>query len=110
MLAATPFKVVAEFFPGFGAHDKRDALRRLHDIPSVVICGSGDSITPLEHSYHLAEVLGSAEVVELSDAGHMVILERHPEVTSAIERLIEKVANASDESRPGRHLARPPRE
>lgn len=110
MLAATPFKVVAEFFPGFGAHDKRDALRRLHDIPSVVICGSGDSITPLEHSYHLAEVLGSAEVVELSDAGHMVILERHPEVTSAIERLIDRVATAADESRPGRHLARPPRE
>lgn len=110
MLAATPFQVVAEFFPGFGTHDKRAALRRLHDVPSVVICGSGDSITPIEHSHHLAEVLGSAEVVELSDAGHMVILERHTEVTSAIERLIERVADLADDVPPGRHKAGSPRE
>lgn len=107
MLAATPFRVVADFFPGFGTYDKREALKVLQSVPSVVICGSGDAITPIAHSHSLAEILGSAEVVELSDAGHMVILERHPEVTEAIERLIERVDTPAGESTPGRHAARP---
>ncbi|MBA3265419.1 MAG: alpha/beta hydrolase [Nocardioidaceae bacterium] len=107
MLAATPFEVVAEFFPGFGVHDKREALMRLRSVPSVVVCGSGDAITPLAHTHSLADALGSAEVVELSDAGHMVILERHTEVTAAIERLAERAVATVVDSVPGRHSARP---
>ncbi|MGI8888312.1 MAG: alpha/beta fold hydrolase [Nocardioidaceae bacterium] len=95
MLTATPFEVVAEFFPGFGTHDKREALQVLQSVPSIVICGSGDSITPIDLSHHLGELAGSEEVVELSGAGHMVILERPIEVTAAIERLIGRAAGRS---------------
>ncbi|MBA2444504.1 MAG: alpha/beta hydrolase [Nocardioidaceae bacterium] len=107
MLAATPFEVVADFFPGFGSYDKRDALLMLRTVPSVVVCGSSDSITPLSYSRNLAEALGTGEVVELSNAGHMVILERHTEVTQAIERLIDRVTVPAAESTPGRQTARP---
>lgn len=106
MLAATPFAVVADFFPGFGSYDKRDALLMLRTVPSVVICGSGDSITPLSYSQNLAEALGTGEVVELPDAGHMVILERHTEVTEAIERLVERVSTPDAVRKAGRHKAR----
>jgi pimeloyl-ACP methyl ester carboxylesterase len=90
MLAATPFEVVADFFPGFDVHDKRDALPALQSLPSVVVCGSLDAITPVDTCRRIAELVPSAGFVEISDAGHMVILERPEEVTDAITDLLSR--------------------
>jgi pimeloyl-ACP methyl ester carboxylesterase len=87
MLASTPFEVVADFFPGFDGHDKRDALPALRALPCVVVCGSLDAITPVETSRNIAELVPSATFVEIVGAGHMVILECPAEVTQAILKL-----------------------
>lgn len=88
MLAATPIDVVADFFPGFDSHDKYAALTALAAVPTVVITGGRDAITPAEHSRRLAEKIPSAELVELPSAGHMVILEEHDAVTDALRRTL----------------------
>ncbi len=92
MLAATPFDVVAEFFPGIDTHDKYAALAALSKVPTVVIAGGRDAITPYEHNSRLAEQIGPAELVELPEAGHMVILECHDEVTKTLRQLVERAA------------------
>ncbi|MGI8994767.1 MAG: alpha/beta fold hydrolase [Nocardioidaceae bacterium] len=101
MLASTPIDVVADFFPGFDNHDKPKALEAMDRAPTVVIAGGRDAITPISHSRRIAEQMPSAELVELPDAGHMIMLERHDEVTQGLRRLIERVEQAAD------HEARP---
>ena len=91
MLAATPIDVVADFFPGFDNHDKHAALVAIDQVPTVVIAGRRDAITPISHSHTIAERMPSAELVELPDAGHMVMLEKHDEVTRGLRRLIDRV-------------------
>ncbi|MGW5364325.1 alpha/beta fold hydrolase [Actinopolymorpha pittospori] len=82
MLAGTPIEVVADFFPGFATHDKYHALRALDGVETLVIGGRNDLITPVEHSREIAERHPAAEYLELSDSGHMFLIE-HPEVVNA---------------------------
>ncbi len=96
MLAATPVDVVADFFPGFDTHDKYDSLKPIGSVPTTVIAGGRDQITPVAHGRRIAERLPAAEFLELPEAGHMVLLEFHDEVSKSLQRLIEH-ALAADE-------------
>ncbi|MGB0099133.1 MAG: alpha/beta hydrolase, partial [Nocardioides sp.] len=88
MLAATPFEVVAEFFPGFGELDKFDHVDALAKVPTTVICGTDDKLTAIGHSRKLHEWIDGSELLECHGAGHMVILERHDEVNGELDRLL----------------------
>ncbi|HEY7042555.1 MAG TPA: alpha/beta hydrolase [Nocardioidaceae bacterium] len=90
MLAATPVDVVADFFPGFDTHDRYAALDIIGGVPTVVIAGGRDHITSIEHTRRMVEHMPAAELVELHQAGHMVLLECHDEVTKALRRLVER--------------------
>ena len=90
MLAATPFDVVADFFPGVDTHDKFAALPALAVTSTVVVCGGRDAITPVSHSRRLAELVPGCHLVEIPQAGHMVMLECHDAVTTAIRQLVSR--------------------
>lgn len=90
MLAATPFEVIADFYPGFDSYDKYLALAAFSMVPTLLLCGANDFVTPVSHSRRIAEQLPSAEFVELADAGHMVLLEKYDEVNVALRRLVER--------------------
>lgn len=90
MLSATPFEVVAEFFPGFSALDKFDAVGVLAKVPTVVICGTDDKLTSIGHSRKLNARIGGSRLVEAEGAGHMVVLERSDDVNAEIDRLLEE--------------------
>ena len=92
MLAATPIDVVADFFPGFDTHDKYSSLGALARVPAIVIAAGRDAITPASHNRRLAERI-SADLVDLPEAGHMVILENHDDVTKAVQSLAERAAS-----------------
>ena len=92
MLAATPIDVVADFFPGFETHQRLDALAPLSSAPTLVVGATEDAMTPFEHTLRLAEALPSAELVELTGAGHLAMLERADEVNQALARLLDKAA------------------
>lgn len=68
LLDATPIDVVAEFYPAFSAHDKRAALAALDGIPTLVLVGTRDLLTPPEHSEAIAAALPGAELVRVQDA------------------------------------------
>jgi pimeloyl-ACP methyl ester carboxylesterase len=88
MLSATPFEVVAEFFPGFSSLDKFDSVEVLAKVPTAVICGTEDKLTSIGHSRKLHSRIDGSTLLECHGAGHMVILERHLEVNGELDRLL----------------------
>lgn len=91
MNAETPIDVVAAFLPLFSTNDQHAALEVLTGMPVLVIGAAGDRLTPVEHSRALAGALPDADYIEVPEAGHMVVLERHEAVTDSLEKLIERV-------------------
>ncbi|MFC5906892.1 alpha/beta fold hydrolase, partial [Streptacidiphilus monticola] len=92
MLEATPIDVVAEFYPVFPAHDKLAALPVLHGIPTLVMGGTADLLTPSSHSEAMAEALPDAELEILPGTGHLLMLERPDRVNAALARLLVRAA------------------
>ena len=83
MLSATPFEVVAEFFPSFGALDKFEAVAR-----ACPRCRPRSSAAPTTSSPRSATAASctrgsrAPRLLECEGAGHMVILERHDQVNA----------------------------
>ncbi|WP_210650254.1 alpha/beta fold hydrolase [Nocardioides sp. SYSU D00065] len=88
MLAATPFAVVADFYPAFATLDHADHLEPLGRVPTSVICGTADKITSVSHSRELHSRIPGSSLLECEGAGHMVLLERHKEVTAELDDLL----------------------
>lgn len=62
-------------------------------VPTVVIAGSGDRLTPPAHARRIAEALPQpAGLVELERTGHMSPLERPAEIAGALERLVAQTS------------------
>jgi pimeloyl-ACP methyl ester carboxylesterase len=89
MLAGTPFEVLAEFFPHFETLDRFDVLHAFGKVPTVIITGGKDQLTSVEHSRKMSERIEGARLVEATNAGHMVILERADMVNDTLTGLVE---------------------
>ncbi len=96
MLGNTPIEVMSEFFPTFVDHDKLHALPVLGGVETLVLVGDRDALTPPEHSREIARLAPGAELVVLSGAGHMVILERPGLVNVHLRALIRRAAERGD--------------
>ncbi len=88
MAAVPPQTYLADF----NACNNFDCTERLSEIevPSLIICGEADQMTPLKYSRYLAEKLPRAELVEVAEAGHMVMLEAPTGVNEAIASFLKK--------------------
>jgi len=87
MLADTPFEVLALFFPNFDTLDKFTVLALFARVPTYIISGTKDLLTPIGHSRKMASRLPDAKLVECPGAGHMVILEQKDAVNAALDDL-----------------------
>jgi pimeloyl-ACP methyl ester carboxylesterase len=97
MIAGTPVDVIAEFYPALAGMDHTGALDPLRRIPTLVLTGEEDTMIPKAHSEEIVQHLGgnqnaSTEFVVVPGAGHMVLLEKPAEVSSALTRLLRRVA------------------
>jgi pimeloyl-ACP methyl ester carboxylesterase len=88
MLDATPFAVVADFYPAFATLDHFDHLEPLSRVPTSIICGTEDKITSIGHSRKLHSRIPGSSLLECEGAGHMVLLEQHKKVTAELDDLI----------------------
>jgi pimeloyl-ACP methyl ester carboxylesterase len=96
MLSATPFEVVAEFFPNFASLDKFEAVKALSVVPTAIICGTDDKLTSIDHSRRLHAHIAGSMLLECDGAGHMVIMERHDEVNGELDRLFAAAGDQAD--------------
>jgi pimeloyl-ACP methyl ester carboxylesterase len=56
--------------------------------PTLVICGDADRMTPLQYSLDLQRSIKTAQLVIVSGAGHMVMLEQPAFVANAIRQFL----------------------
>lgn len=92
MLSATPFEVVADFFPSFSSLDKFDFVEVLGAVPTSVLCGTSDKLTSIGHSRKLHARIPGSQLLECEGAGHMLPLERHDLVNAELDQLISAAA------------------
>lgn len=90
MLTGTSIDVIADFAPGLIAYDRLAALPALIGIPTLVLCGDGDRMTPPANSELIAQALPGAELVEVEKAGHLPLMEAPTETNEALRRLMVK--------------------
>ncbi|MGY1745503.1 alpha/beta fold hydrolase [Blastococcus sp. SYSU D00695] len=92
LLEETPYTVTLAFWSTFLDHDESAALPVLGRVPTTVVAGTDDRLTPVEHGRRLAGLLGpDAELVVVPGAGHSVNLTRPDVVDGALARLLDRV-------------------
>ncbi|GGM03046.1 alpha/beta fold hydrolase [Nakamurella endophytica] len=101
MISGTPVDVIADFAPALVMMDEADSLPALAGIPTVIVCGDSDRMTPAVRSEFLAHALPDAELVIIAKAGHMATLEAPEEVNAALRRMcVRAVTYAERTHRP----------
>ena len=91
MIRSTPTEVIANFYPALMNHDKLAALHALDPVPTAIVVGDKDWLTPPEHSRAIAEALPKAQLIEIPDTSHLIQLERPDAVNKALRDLIKQV-------------------
>jgi pimeloyl-ACP methyl ester carboxylesterase len=74
----------------FLACDRFDVMGGLAEIkvPTLVLTGTADRLTPVKYARYLAEHIPDARLVTVAEAGHMVMLERPEQVAAEIRQLL----------------------
>jgi len=77
----------------FRACDAFDARERLSEIrvPTLVLSGEEDLLTPPKYSDFLVERIPGARLVRFPQAGHMLPVEKPEEFNAAIEKFLEEL-------------------
>ena len=86
----TPHRIDASL--GLLQYDIRGLLP-LIDLPTTVVCGVNDLLTTHSENQRIAELIPSAEMVTVAQAGHMFIWETPNEITDAILRNVDTVTS-----------------
>jgi pimeloyl-ACP methyl ester carboxylesterase len=94
MLIACPPDVRANVGMALSELELHEALKRL-TVPTIVIGGDRDRLTPPSHSRRIAEMLPDlVRLTVLEDTGHMAPLERADAVTDALAELAAPLVGA----------------
>jgi pimeloyl-ACP methyl ester carboxylesterase len=100
LLEETPYPVVMAFYATFVDHDETAALPVLGRVPVAVVGATDDRLTPVAHSYRMAELIGpEAALTVVPGAGHSVNLTRPEVVNRAFLDLLDRVEAAHPELR-----------
>jgi pimeloyl-ACP methyl ester carboxylesterase len=88
MISSSDASVLWDFWPLFVGLDEYASLAFFEGIPTLVIVGSRDALTPVRHAYRIAEYASHARVAVMEGAGHMVMLESADDVTKLLDELV----------------------
>lgn len=95
MIAGTPVEVIADFLPAVTSHEREGGLAALRSVPTLVLVGDRDLLTPPAHSRAIADGLPDAELVVVADAGHLVIMERPELVNLHLRAFLHRAARGA---------------
>ena len=86
MLSEVDPRTTAEAGRAIAEHDVRDDLAHV-DLPSIVVVGSADLLTPPVHARGVVAAVPGAELRVLDGVGHQVMQEAPVELAAIIEEL-----------------------
>lgn len=87
LVGANPAATLGRYFVALQGHDEMAALAHLASVPTSILVGSRDRLTPRRFSDVMAAELPHATYDVYEGAGHMLPLERTDEVTAHLLRL-----------------------
>ncbi|KQU68050.1 alpha/beta fold hydrolase [Phycicoccus sp. Root101] len=87
-VAATTLPTMGRFYRALQEHDEAHALAHFDGIPTVVLVGERDRLTPPRQSERIAELVPHAELHVLPGLGHMLAYEAIDEVVDAFTRVL----------------------
>lgn len=73
-----------------GRMDSRSDLVKVR-VPTLILCGREDELTPLSHHEEMARLVHGAELVVIDNCGHISSLERPAEVNAAMLRWLRRI-------------------
>ena len=85
-----PVGVKGSLLAMLGRNDTTEKLNKI-TIPTLVICGELDALTPPPVMQAMADKINNAEFVVIKDSGHMSPIENPDEVNKAIQRFLDKL-------------------
>lgn len=89
LATGTAFATLAGLIGPLGSFDIAEEVRAIR-LPTLVVVGSHDRLTPTAHARRLAEAIPGAELAELARCGHMPMLERPRELARLLQDLLER--------------------
>jgi pimeloyl-ACP methyl ester carboxylesterase len=90
-MAETSPEVTAGDYAACDAFDVRDRLGQI-TVPTLVIGGTADQLTPPKYATFLAEKIPGARLALVEGAGHMVMLEQPELVGRHVEQFLSTIA------------------
>jgi pimeloyl-ACP methyl ester carboxylesterase len=87
-LINSPGATVVGYYEDCMAHDRARSLSVLDGIPTHVLVGTRDLLTPPSHARRIADHVQGSVLTIVHDAGHMLPLERDQLVSGVLIRLI----------------------
>jgi pimeloyl-ACP methyl ester carboxylesterase len=90
VLAETPTEVWASLLPALLGLDVSKVLEVL-DVPTLIIVGSHDRLTPQGAGRRMANAIRGAELSMIRDAGHMSMLERPQSFNARLRGFVSRV-------------------
>ena len=89
MMLDTPIPTLVEFLHALQVHDETAGLPALAKIPTLIVCGDHDLVTPAEYSKKMADALPDSELVIVASAGHLVLLAKPDPISDGLVRLVK---------------------
>jgi pimeloyl-ACP methyl ester carboxylesterase len=93
-LRKNPLPQLLADFQACNAFDVRSQLQRVQ-IPTLIICGALDQMTPVSSSRQVADALAASELQIVPERGHMVMLEEPQVVTDLVQHFIHSTYAAT---------------
>lgn len=89
-LINTPAASMCGFYTDLMTHDRHAPLAVLEGIPTRVLVGAEDRLTPVAHARKLADAIPGAGLTVAPGAGHMLPLERDELVSSTLISMVRQ--------------------
>jgi pimeloyl-ACP methyl ester carboxylesterase len=86
-LLEVPAEVTYGDFQACDHFDKMNEISRI-DLPTLLVCGEDDALTPIKYSQFLKERIRNARIVIIPGAGHSVMLEKAEELNNALRSFL----------------------
>lgn len=81
--------VIHKDFLACNSFDRMNDLGSINGIPTLIICGKDDQMTPLKYSKYMLNNIGTAKLEVIPKTAHMTMIENAEQVSQLIANLID---------------------
>lgn len=83
-VAATHLPTIGQFYAALGDHDEQESAAQFDGIPTDIVVGAKDRLTPVHHSERLHELIPDSDLTVLPRLGHMLTYEAPDALSDAL--------------------------